>query len=79
MLQPTPIEVHMESRKPLISDELLEYLEQLYPDRSPDIDCLERVVWVKRGEVGVIRHLKHLHQQQRENILSGDMNNVFRR
>ena len=79
MLQLSNIEVHLSSRVPPISDELLAYLAEIYPDKSPDIDCAERMVWVHRGAAGVIRHLKYHHSEQRKNILSGDMNNVFRK
>lgn len=66
-------------RLPHITDELIEYLESLYPDKAPELDWSDRLVWSKRGEVGVVRHLRHLHKVQNENILDGEMNNVLRR
>ena len=60
----------MESdKKPFIDDFLMEYLEKLFQDQSPEPDQDERKIWMNRGAVGVVRHLRSLHQQQRENML----------
>lgn len=59
----------MESKPPYIDDKLLEYLEQIYPDRSPEPDETDREIWIKRGAVGVVRHLRRIHDEQRENML----------
>ena len=62
----------MESKIPYITDELLDYLQRLYPERSPEPDQSERVIWMNRGAVGVVRHLAAIHKEQRENML-GDL------
>lgn len=62
----------MESKIPYITDELLDYLQRLYPDRSPEPDASDRAIWMSRGAVGVVRHLTAIHKEQRENML-GDM------
>ena len=59
----------MESKIPYIEDGLLEYLQRVYPDRSPEPDQDERKIWMNRGAVGVVRHLMMLHKEQRENML----------
>jgi len=55
-----------EDRKklPVITPELVDYLRALYPDVCPDVDEDERRIWVKRGEVGVVRHLAAIYDQQ---------------
>ena len=63
----------MELGLPHISDELLAYMERLYQDKAPDIDASERQIWVNRGEVGVLRHFRRLHSDQRENMLTGNI------
>lgn len=58
-----------EQTTPFIEDGLLDYLQRLYPDRSPDPDETDRKIWMNRGAVDVVRHLKRLHKEQRENML----------
>lgn len=65
----------MEFKTPQITDGLLEYLQRVYPDKAPEPTDTDREIWINRGAAGVVRHLKRLHQEQRENIL-GDMLNV---
>lgn len=60
------------SKIPYITDELLEYLQRLYPDRSPDLEHSDRQIWMNRGAVGVVRHIAAVHKEQRENML-GDI------
>lgn len=60
---------------PYIEDGLLQYLERAFPDRAPDPDESDRKIWMNRGAVDVVRHLKRLHTEQRENML-GTMDNV---
>ena len=48
---------------PKITAVLLRYLEEQFPDRIPNPDVpvsLERLI----GEQRVIRHLRHVHQEQ---------------
>ena len=59
----------MESKIPYIADELLDYLQRLYPDRCPEPAQAERDIWINRGAVGVVRHLSAIHKEQRENML----------
>jgi hypothetical protein len=63
------VEAVESDKKPFIDDFLMEYLEKLFQDKSPDPDQDERKIWMNRGAVGVVRHLRSLHQQQRENML----------
>ena len=65
-----------ELKLPFIEDGLLDYLQRLYPDKAPEVDETERQIWMNRGAVGVVRHLKLVYDQQRENLLGGA--DVFR-
>ena len=58
-------------RTPYITPELLEYLERLYPDRSPRIDTPDRQVWFQSGQADLVRHLRSVFDQQNENITEG--------
>ena len=59
----------MESKIPFITDELLDYLQRIYPDRCPEPTQSERDIWISRGAVGVVRHLSAIHKEQRSNML----------
>jgi len=65
-----------ELKLPFIEDGLLDYLQRLYPDKAPEPDETERQIWMNRGAVGVVRHLKLVYDQQRENML-GDLKDVL--
>lgn len=58
---------------PFITDELLEYLERLYPDKAPDPSNTDREIWMNVGAAGVVRHIRRIYKEQRENMLSGDI------
>lgn len=54
---------------PQISDELIAYLEAIYPDKLPASFGGEFSFGVRVGEVSVVRHLKAKRDEQRENML----------
>lgn len=54
---------------PPISQELVEALEQRFPDKMPDLTDLT-VICHLQGQVSVVRLLKHVQKVQSENILS---------
>jgi len=54
----------------LITQELLEYLEQKFPDKSPELNDNERTIWFKSGQSSVVKYLKQLKDEQSNNILS---------
>lgn len=66
----------METKLPFIEDGLLDYLQRLYPDTCPEPSQTEREIWMSRGAAGVVRHLRMLHKEQRENML-GDLSDVL--
>lgn len=66
----------MEIKQPYVEEGLLEYLQRLYPDACPEPSQTDREIWINRGAVEVVRHLKHLHTLQQENLL-GDLKDVL--
>lgn len=56
-------------KEPYIDDNLLRYLEMIIKDVAPELDQTDREIWFNRGRVEVLRHLRRLHQVQRENML----------
>ena len=51
---------------PNISESLLQYLEELYPDKAPDLSMEEKQIWFSAGQVAVVRHLKDQFKLQEE-------------
>ncbi len=51
---------------PHIEKETIDYLEQLYPDKAPDLNTDEKTVWFNAGQVSVVRHLKEQYNYQEE-------------
>lgn len=49
---------------PYVDLELLEYLEETFPDRSPSLDDQEREIWFRAGKADLVKHLRILHDQQ---------------
>jgi hypothetical protein len=51
---------------PYIESDIIAYLEQLYPDKSPDLSMEEKLIWFAAGQVSVVRHLKEQLKLQEE-------------
>ena len=54
------------SDDPWVTQELINYLEFLYPDSSPSLDDDDRKIWWKAGQASVVRHLKLILEEQNE-------------
>ena len=53
-----------QSRTPVVSLEIVEYLERLYPNRYPDPVLPERMVWWKAGQAELVQKLRQQYQLQ---------------
>lgn len=60
------------SKMPVIDKVLVEYLEQMYPDVSPELSMSDREIFFRRGAVDVVRTLRRIYAEQNENILEFD-------
>lgn len=56
-------------KEPYVDDVLLAYLEFIIKDVAPELSQSDREIWFNRGRVDVLRHIRHLHRVQRENML----------
>ena len=54
---------------PHVSKELLEYMNQIFPDRCPDITDPDRKIWVNVGKRETFNHFQRLYKKQQDNIL----------
>jgi hypothetical protein len=55
---------------PLISQELIDYLDAQFPDKCPNISDSKRKIWVGVGASLVVKHLQRIKEDQHENILT---------
>ncbi len=55
---------------PYVDKELIEWLERIYPDRTPSIEMTDRQIWVQRGNVNVVLKLRDLYEEQIKNSLT---------
>lgn len=56
-------------KQPIITKDLIEYFDRIYPDVAPEMTVSDRDIWFKRGAVDVIRHMKRLCEDQQNNIM----------
>jgi len=49
-----------------VDPEIIKYLEELYPDKAPDLSMEEKLIWFAAGQVSVVRHLKDQYSLQEE-------------
>ena len=54
-------------KTPLISEELINYLEQLFTDKCADLKDTEKEVFYKSGQRSVVNHLIEQFKIQGEN------------
>jgi len=51
---------------PHITQDLLDYLRDVYQDAVPTMGMTDREVWGEVGKISVIRHLEDIYKQQNE-------------
>ena len=54
-------------RIPIISDDLIKYLDSIFPDRCADLQDTEKQVFYKSGQRSVVNHLMEKRKIQKEN------------
>jgi hypothetical protein len=54
---------------PKVSEVLLKALNNSIPERCPELDWTDRMVWFYSGQRSVVRLLEKKYEQQNENIL----------
>jgi len=52
--------------KPIISQELIDYLDSIFPEKSADLKDTEKEVYYKGGQRSVVNHLINQKQIQEE-------------
>ena len=52
---------------PIISKELIAYLDSIFPEKSADLKDTEKAVFYKGGQRSVVNHLIQQQKMQEEN------------
>ncbi len=55
---------------PVITDELINSLSSVFPDRHPDLSLSDREVWYRAGERSVVNYLIEQQSRQKETMLT---------
>ena len=55
---------------PLITDDLIQGLDNLYPQRHPDLSLSDREIWYSAGQRRVVDYLIEQQKRQRETMLN---------
>jgi hypothetical protein len=58
---------------PVLSKDLIDKLDKLYPDKCPLLTDDDRLVWFKVGQRSVINYLQQIYDEQlQDNIITKD-------
>ena len=55
---------------PVITDDLIQGLNNLYPQRHPDLSLSDREIWYRAGQRSVVDYLIEQQKRQRETMLN---------
>ena len=55
---------------PVITDDLIQSLDNLYPQRHPDLSLSDREIWYRSGQRSVVDYLIEQQKRQRETMLN---------
>jgi len=58
-----------QDKLPVITKELLEALDELFPERTPEINMEPKEMYFRIGQRSVVRFLHQVHKNQSDNIL----------
>ena len=54
---------------PVITDDLIQGLDNLYPQRHPDLSLSDREIWYKAGQRFVVDYLIEQQRRQQDTML----------
>lgn len=57
------------NQEPPVSKHLVEWAEETYPDRCPNLNTPEREIWYKAGQASVAKKLRQLLEDQSTQVL----------
>ena len=60
----------MNSNLPVITDELINSLDAVFPNKPPDLSLTDREVWYRAGQRFVVDYLIEQQARQKETMLT---------
>ena len=57
----------IKSKIPVITEEMIDYLDKLFPDKCADLKDTDKEIFYKSGQRSVVNHLKEQFKIQGEN------------
>ena len=60
----------MNSNLPVITDELINSLDAVFPNKQPDLSLTDREVWYRAGQRFVVDYLIEQQARQKETMLT---------
>ncbi len=60
----------MNSNLPVITDELINSLDAVFPNKHPDLSLTDREVWYRAGQRFVVDYLIEQQARQKETMLT---------
>ena len=54
-------------QKPIITNDVIEYLDSIFPEKSADLKDTEKELFFKGGQRSVVNHLINMKKIQEEN------------
>ena len=61
---------------PVITDDLIQGLDNLYPQRHPDLSLSDREIWYRSGQRSVVDYLIEQQKRQRETMLNNSTKGI---
>ena len=61
---------------PSITDDLIQGLDNLYPQRHPDLSLSDREIWYRAGQRSVVDYLIEQQKRQRETMLNNSTKGI---
>ena len=61
---------------PVITDDLIQGLDNLYPQRHPDLSLSDREIWYRAGQRSVVDYLIEQQKRQRETMLNNSTKGI---
>ena len=56
------------SSMPLLSEDLINALDERFPEASADLQWTEKEIWYKAGQRSVVKFLLTIMEEQKENV-----------
>ena len=53
----------------MITEDLLKFLDETFPERCPNPEHTDRQIWMQVGQRSVVKFLQRIYEEHNENLL----------